>query len=117
MGVFDFSGAPSTLISPAAMAKMPKSLAHPVANRPQLRGHNPPPPVQQAFICSASVPAPGGGLRPGHGSVTSRRGGSLARGHGAGLFAFGGAHWPLATAHSDPLWVRTCFGCVNGAPG
>ena len=23
----------------------------------------------------------------------------------------------LATAHSDPLWVRTCFGCVNGAPG
>ena len=20
-------------------------------------------------------------------------------------------------AHSDPLWVRTCFGCVNGAPG
>ena len=23
----------------------------------------------------------------------------------------------LTTAHSDPLWVRTCFGCVNGAPG
>ena len=20
-------------------------------------------------------------------------------------------------AHSDPLWARTCFGCVNGAPG
>ena len=34
-----------------------------------------------------------------------------------GLFAFGGAYWPLATARSDPLWVRTCFGCVNGAPG
>ena len=34
-----------------------------------------------------------------------------------GLFAFGGAYWPLATAHSDPLWARTCFGCVNGAPG
>ena len=32
-------------------------------------------------------------------------------------FAFGGACWPLATAHSDPLWVRTCFGYVNGAPG
>ena len=29
--------------------------------------------------------------------------------------AFGGAYWPLALAHSDPLWVRTCFGCVNGA--
>ena len=39
-------------------------------------------------------------------------------GHGGGggvlgvrLFAVGA----LATAHSDPLWVRTCFGCVNGA--
>ena len=41
----------------------------------------------------------------------------LARGHGVGLFAFGGAYWPLAPAHSDPLWVRTCFGCVNEAPG
>ena len=28
-----------------------------------------------------------------------------------------GAYWPLATAHPDPLWVRTRFGCVNGAPG
>ena len=28
----------------------------------------------------------------------------------------GDAHWPLATVHSDPLWVRTWFGCVNGAP-
>ena len=44
-------------------------------------------------------------------------GGGLARGRGVGLFAFGGAYWPLATAHSDPLWARTCFGCVNGAPG
>uniref|UniRef100_A0A7S4FVX1 Uncharacterized protein n=1 Tax=Eutreptiella gymnastica TaxID=73025 RepID=A0A7S4FVX1_9EUGL len=35
----------------------------------------------------------------------------------ARLCAFGGAYWPLATAHSDPLWVRTCFGRVNGAPG
>ena len=33
------------------------------------------------------------------------------------LFTFCGACWPLAAAHSDPLWVRTCFGCVNGAPG
>ena len=24
--------------------------------------------------------------------------------------AFGGAYWPLATAHSDPLWVRTRMG-------
>ena len=40
--------------------------------------------------------------------------GGLARGHGSGLFAFGGAFWPLALAHSDPLWVRKCFGCVNG---
>ena len=44
-------------------------------------------------------------------------GGRLARGHGFGLFAVGGAYWPLATAHSDPSWVRTCFGGVNGAPG
>ena len=44
-------------------------------------------------------------------------GGRLAQGLGIGLCAFGGAHWPLTTAHSDPLWVRTCFGCVNGAPG
>ena len=36
-------------------------------------------------------------------------GGGVARGHGVGLFAFGGADWPLAPAHSDPLWVRTCF--------
>ena len=36
----------------------------------------------------------------------------MAQGLGICLFAFGGAHWPLATAHSDPLWVRTCFGCV-----
>ena len=44
-----------------------------------------------------------------------RGGGGLAQGLGIRLFAFGGAHWPLATAHSDPLWVRTCFGWVNGA--
>ena len=44
-------------------------------------------------------------------------GGGLAQGLGIRLFAFGGAYRPLATAHSDPLWARTCFGCVNGAPG
>ena len=44
-------------------------------------------------------------------------GGGLARGHGVGMFAFGGAYWPLATAHSDPLWARTCFGCVNVSTG
>ena len=27
------------------------------------------------------------------------------------------APWPLATAHPDPLWVRTRFGRINGAPG
>ena len=43
-------------------------------------------------------------------------GGGLAQGLGIRLFGFGGAHLPLATAHSDPLWARTCFGCVNGAP-
>ena len=42
--------------------------------------------------------------------------GGLAQGLGVRLFAFGGAYWPLATAHADPLWARTCFGCVNGAP-
>ena len=45
------------------------------------------------------------------------KGGGVAQGLGIRLFAFGGAYWPLATAHSDPLRVRTCFGCVNGAPG
>ena len=44
-------------------------------------------------------------------------GGGLAQGLGITLFAFGGAYWPLATAQSDPLWARTCFGCVTGAPG
>ena len=44
-------------------------------------------------------------------------GGGLAQGLGIYLFAFGSAYWPLTTAHSDPLWARTCFGCVNGAPG
>ena len=48
------------------------------------------------------------------------RGPLTAGGSGGGVFrlcAFGGAYWPLAAAHSDPLWARTCFGCVNGAPG
>ena len=44
-------------------------------------------------------------------------GGWLAQGLSIRLLAFGGAYWPLDTAHSDPLWVRTCFCCVNGAPG
>ena len=44
-------------------------------------------------------------------------GGVLAQGLGIRLFAFGGDYWPLTTARSDPLWVRMCFGCVNGAPG
>ena len=44
-------------------------------------------------------------------------GGGLAESLGIMLFAFGGACWLLAIAHSDPLWFRTCFGCVNGAPG
>ena len=33
-------------------------------------------------------------------------GGGLARGNGVSLFAFGGAYWPLALAHSDPLWAE-----------
>ena len=44
-------------------------------------------------------------------------GGGVAQGLGIRLFAFGGGYWRLATAHSDPLWVRTCFGGVSGAPG
>ena len=32
-------------------------------------------------------------------------GGGLAQGLGIRLLAFGGAYWPLATAHSDPLWA------------
>ena len=50
------------------------------------------------------------------GETVSVGGGGLARGHGVGLLAFGGAYWPLATAHPDPLWVRACFHCANGAP-
>ena len=49
--------------------------------------------------------------------VRTNGGGGVAQSLGIRLFAFGGAYWPLATAHSGPLWVRTCFGCVNGAPG
>ena len=45
------------------------------------------------------------------------KGGGLAQGLGITLFAFGGAYWPLATAHSDPLWARTSFGCVRGGVG
>ena len=45
------------------------------------------------------------------------QGGGWAQGLGIRLFAFGGAYWPLTTAHSDPLWARMCFGCVSGAPG
>ena len=29
----------------------------------------------------------------------------MAQGLAIRLFAFGGAYWPLATAHSDPLWA------------
>ena len=43
--------------------------------------------------------------------------GGVEQGHGVGLFASGGAYWPLALANGDPLWVGACFGCVNGAPG
>ena len=35
-----------------------------------------------------------------------RQGGVLAQGLGIRLFAFGGAYWPLTTAHSDPLWAE-----------
>ena len=44
----------------------------------------------------------------------SAGGAGVAQGLGIRLFAFGGAYWPLATAHSDPLWVRTCFGQRGG---
>ena len=42
------------------------------------------------------------------------RGGGGGQGLGNRLFAFGGAKWPLATAHSYPLGVRMCFCCVPG---
>ena len=41
----------------------------------------------------------------------------MAQGLSIRLFASGGAYWPLATAYPDPLWARTCFGCVNGDVG
>ena len=42
------------------------------------------------------------------------RGGGLAQGLGIRLLASGSAYWPFAAAHSDSLWVRTCFDCVHG---
>ena len=49
--------------------------------------------------------------------IPGARGGGGAQGLGIRLFAFGSAYWPLTTAHSDPLWVRKCFGCVGGGGG
>ena len=42
-------------------------------------------------------------------------GGGVAQGLNIRLCAFG-AYWPLATAHSDPLWARTCFCVVSTEP-
>ena len=47
----------------------------------------------------------GEGRLPGLRADGAGGGGGLARGHGSGSFAFGGAGWPLALAHSDPLGV------------
>ena len=47
-------------------------------------------------------------------------GGGLARGHGVGLLAFGGAYWPLTTAHPDPLFwlcLRSPWRVVWGKGG
>ena len=42
-------------------------------------------------------------------------GGGGARGHSVGLFAVGGAHWPLALEPSDPLNVLwLCLGAGGG---
>ena len=72
---------------------------------------NPPPSPARATLTSQNLTetTPTGAL--------TGAGGGVAQGLGIRLFAFGSAYWPLATAHSDPLWVRTCFGCVNGGPG
>ena len=43
-------------------------------------------------------------------------GGGLAQGLGITLFAFGGAYWPLALAHPDPLWVRKKVLVVSTEP-
>ena len=77
-------------------------------------------PEAAARACSGTARQAEGsetGARPPEREMGGQRGGGLAQGLGIRLFAFGGACWPLATAHSDPLWARTCFGCVNGAPG
>ena len=60
---------------------------------------------------SSPRPAPSlcGGSNLGRLSFGGGGGGSLAQGLGIRWFAFGGTYWPLATAHSDPLWVQTCF--------
>ena len=63
---------------------------------------HPPPLLQSPLLARDGLPGGGGGGD---------------QGLGIRLFAFGSAYFPLATAHSDPLWVRTCFGCVNGASG
>ena len=69
--------------------------------------------------CGATARVDKGAQRAPHpnGLSVEEEGGGLAQGLGIRLFAFGGAYWPLATAHSDPPWARTCFGCVSGAPG
>ena len=71
-----------------------------------------PPPTPEPLVIQTGL---GGVLIKAAGG--SRFWGGLAQGLGICSFAFGGAYWPLATAYSDPLWVRTFFGCVNGAPG
>ena len=61
-------------------------------------------------------------------SSDPQRGGGVARGHGVGLLAFGGAYWPLALAHSGareesappPLPSRVSVGAstkAHTAPG
>ena len=70
--------------------------------------------TQQAIQCCVGWFSQISGHKfPPFGARRQNGAGGGAPDHSFGLRAFGGAYWALATAHSDPLWVRTCFGCVK----
>ena len=61
--------------------------------------------LQCLFVCPQNCLKVLGSLAGARLQYPTLGGRGLARGQGAGLFAVGGALWPLATVHSDPLWA------------
>ena len=60
-----------------------------------------PPPPLWGRVLTRMAPVP-----PPPCYLSKLAGGGVAQGLGMRLFAFGGAYWPPATAHSDPLCPR-----------